>query len=58
MAVGKSAKGKRGLASASKATRKRVAGAGGKAPHRLRGLQAASKATKRRVAALGGRASR
>lgn len=49
---------KRGLASASRITRRRVAAAGGKAPHRLRGLQAASDATRRRVAAMGGKASR
>lgn len=49
---------KRGLASASRSTRRRVAAAGGKAPHQLRGLQAASLATRRRVAALGGRSSR
>jgi hypothetical protein len=49
---------KRGLASASKATRRRVAAAGGKAPHRMRGLQAASLQTRRRVAAMGGKASR
>lgn len=46
---------KRGLASASKETRKRVASAGGKAPHKLRGLQAASAETRKRVAAMGGR---
>lgn len=49
---------KRGLASASKSTRRRVAAAGGNAPHRLRGLQAASLQTRRRVAAMGGKASR
>ena len=49
---------KRGLASASKETRKRVASAGGKAPHKLRGLQAASVETRKRVAAMGGKASR
>ena len=51
-------KSKRGLASASKLTRRRVAAAGGKAQHRLRGLQAASLQTRRRVAAMGGKASR
>jgi len=54
----KSKKIQRGLASASRTTRRRVATAGGKAPHRLRGLQAASAATRRRVAAMGGKASR
>jgi hypothetical protein len=51
-------KGKRGLASATKSTRRRVAASGGRAPHRLRGLQAASLQTRRRVAAMGGKASR
>lgn len=45
---------KRGLASASVETRKRVGRAGGIAPHKLRGLQAASKETRARVARMGG----
>ena len=45
----------RGLASASSATRKRVAEAGGKAKHRERGLQAASRETRQRVSSMGGK---
>lgn len=45
---------KRGLASASKETRERVAKAGGKASHETRGLQAASVETRREVARKGG----
>ncbi len=49
----------RGLASADEATRKRVAKAGGEAPHpHGRGLQNADDETKARVARAGGRASR
>jgi len=48
--------GKRGLASASEATRKRVASKGGRAHHSKRGLQAADEATRTRVASLGGKA--
>lgn len=44
----------RGLASASPATRQRVAQAGGNAYHRLRGLQAADPDTRSRVAKEGG----
>lgn len=46
----------RGLASADKATRQRVAQAGGQAPHRKRGLQAADPETRERVARAGGAA--
>jgi general stress protein YciG len=45
---------KRGLASASGDTRKRVARAGGEAPHEQRGLQAADWETRREVARKGG----
>lgn len=45
---------KRGLASASGDTRKRVARAGGEAPHQKRGLQAANSQTRREVARMGG----
>lgn len=45
---------KRGLASASGDTRKRVARAGGEAPHGQRGLQAANLETRREVARKGG----
>ena len=45
---------KRGLASASGETRKRVARAGGAAPHEQRGLQAADWETRREVARKGG----
>ncbi len=47
----------RGLASADEQTRKRVASAGGSAPHDERGLQAADEETKERVARKGGEAS-
>jgi hypothetical protein len=45
---------RRGLASASDDTRRRVARAGGEAPHEKRGLQAASSDTRREVARKGG----
>ncbi len=45
---------KRGLASASGDTRKRVARAGGEAAHEQRGLQAADWETRREVARKGG----
>ncbi|AIF84190.1 hypothetical protein NTE_02136 [Candidatus Nitrososphaera evergladensis SR1] len=48
---------KRGLASADAQTRKRVARAGGEAPHEERGLQAADEQTRERVAREGGQAS-
>jgi hypothetical protein len=48
--------GKRGLASASEETRKRVASKGGRAHHSKRGLQAADPATRSRVASMGGKA--
>ena len=44
----------RGLASADEETRKKVAKAGGEAPHDERGLQAADEETKERVARKGG----
>jgi hypothetical protein len=44
----------RGLASADEETKKRVARAGGSAPHEERGLQAADEETKERVARKGG----
>jgi general stress protein YciG len=47
----------RGLASADEQTKKRVASAGGSAPHDERGLQAADEETKERVARKGGEAS-
>ena len=47
----------RGLASANKETRIRVASKGGKAPHTERGLEAANPDTRRRVASKGGKAS-
>lgn len=51
-------KSKRGLASASKKTRQRVARMGGEAAHpKGRGLQNADKATRQRVARAGGKAS-
>jgi hypothetical protein len=46
---------KRGLASADKQTRERVAQLGGKAPHNKRGLQAADQKTRVMVAQMGGR---
>lgn len=49
---------KRGLASASKKTRQRVARMGGEAHHpKGRGLQNADKKTRQRVARAGGKAS-
>ena len=45
---------KRGLASASKETRERVARSGGGAPHDTRGLQGASNETREQVARKGG----
>ena len=45
----------RGLASADKETRERVARAGGEAPHDERGLQAADEETRKRVAREGGK---
>ncbi len=47
---------KRGLAAASPETRKRVAEAGGNAPHDERGLEAADQETRERVAKAGGQA--
>ncbi|HKZ62006.1 MAG TPA: hypothetical protein VJZ68_06290 [Nitrososphaera sp.] len=47
---------RRGLASASEETRKRVARKGGIAPHQKRGLAAASPETRMRVATAGGEA--
>ncbi len=47
----------RGLGSADEQTRKRVASAGGSAPHDERGLQAADEETKERVAKKGGESS-
>ncbi len=47
---------RRGLASADKETRTRVARAGGRAPHAERGLEAATKETRSRVARAGGKA--
>lgn len=47
----------RGLASADEETKRRVASAGGSAPHEERGLQAADEETKERVARAGGEAS-
>ncbi|HZD42911.1 MAG TPA: hypothetical protein VE134_02510 [Methanomicrobiales archaeon] len=52
----KEEKPKRGLASADKETRERVARAGGRAHHAERGLEAANKETRVRVARAGGRA--
>ena len=49
---------KRGLASADKKTRERVASEGGKAPHDERGLEAADEETRERVASEGGKSSR
>ncbi|MDI6719931.1 MAG: hypothetical protein QMD46_10005 [Methanomicrobiales archaeon] len=49
---------RRGLASADIETRRRVARAGGNAPHGKRGLQTASAETRERVARMGGQASR
>ncbi|MDN5868253.1 MAG: hypothetical protein L0H55_12775 [Candidatus Nitrosocosmicus sp.] len=46
----------RGLASANKETRERVARTGGEAPHDERGLQAADEETRKRVALEGGKA--
>jgi hypothetical protein len=46
---------RRGLASASERTRRRVAAAGGNAPHSKRGLQAADERTRQRVSSMGGR---
>jgi len=48
---------KRGLASADKETRERVASEGGKAPHEKRGLEATDEETRERVASEGGKAS-
>lgn len=45
---------KRGLASASKETRDRVAKAGGRASHKTRGLQGATAETRKEVARKGG----
>ena len=45
---------KRGLASASEETRKRVAQSGGHASHEKRGLQGADQLTRSRVARAGG----
>ncbi|MHB8565515.1 MAG: hypothetical protein ACYC7D_04485 [Nitrososphaerales archaeon] len=45
---------KRGLASASRETRERVASSGGNAKHSIRGLQGASAEDRRSVARLGG----
>lgn len=45
---------KRGLASADKETRERVASEGGSAPHEERGLQAADEQTRKEVARKGG----
>jgi general stress protein YciG len=50
------AKSLRGLASASKQTRRDVGQKGGKAHHTKRGLQAADQQTRQRVARLGGKA--
>ena len=47
----------RGLASADKETREKVAKKGGEAPHEKRGLQAADEETRERVAREGGKAS-
>ena len=44
----------KGLASADEETRKKVASAGGSAPHEKRGLQASDEETKERVAKKGG----
>lgn len=49
---------KRGLASASAETRRRVASQGGRAPHAVRGLQAADEITRHEIASMGGHASR
>ena len=46
----------RGLASADEQTKKKVASAGGSAPHEERGLQAADEQTKESVARAGGEA--
>ena len=45
----------KGLASADKETRERVARKGGEAPHEERGLQAADEETRERVAREGGK---
>ena len=49
-------KDKRGLASADRETRERVASEGGSAPHKERGLQAADDRTREEVARKGGEA--
>jgi len=48
---------KRGLASASKQTRERVAKAGGNAPHDVRGFQAMDEETHHDISVKGGKSS-